>query len=885
MRVEVTPRQADITPGLPLLLSVTVWNTSTVIGGYALRVLGADPGWIDFADLGTPADAAGAGGEFSLFPDESRTLTVVVNPPEGLPAGPRRLAIQVRELTEPYGSTITELDLTVPEARVVRLRPDPLMVTAGKRGNFGVIVENNGNTQVHAALDGSDPEGQVHFDFEPPVVSLLPGERALVDMTARAKRRLLGQPVIRQLGLYLDEVAPEGFFEPEPTQPEGPKLRDEATALAQATFVQKPVISRGGISLFGLLAAVTVFALVITFALSRLVGQSAADRDLALQIAAAQNSSGAGGTSSVGGTVRLLTTGEPAQAVSVSVFNTTDMAVAVATTATAKDGTYKVANLPAGTYKLSFRGAGFVQLWYPGAASDSDATAVELDSNTARTGLDVVVGGVPASIGGKVVGDDVSAATLYLEKPAASTGTSVAASSVATTTGNSAGTNPPPDNGSAVVQSVPIASDGSFDLSNVPSPSIYDLVVVKPGYATATQRIDIGAGEKRSGLVITLAKGDGSIAGSVNSSDGPLEGVTITATTGQSTATTVSLSKGSTGGVGTFTLRGLATPASFTVVASKAGFASQTQTVTLAAGQELTGMAITLTKSSGSLSGDVTLLPSNKPAPGVAVTVTNGQLSVQTFSQSTGNVGHWTVGGLPLPGTYTVTLSRADLAAQTVSVSLDASGNVTPGSQGATVDAQGEIGVGMQSATAVVAGTVKQRVSATSTASVPVGEVSVMLTSGTSSYQVTTASVPSGSVGSFRIESLPPGTWTVSVQIAGTTPTSTILTLHAGDVKEFNPVLAAPASIAGRVTDSDGNAQGNWIVQAYKADEYPNVVAYSTKTDTQGRYSFPAVNAGSYVIVTRPNAGSAEAASIAISVDPSEQVTSPKGDITGADQS
>lgn len=873
MRVEVTPRQADIIPGLPLQLSVTITNTSAVIGGYALRVLGADPGWIDLADE-----------QVSLFPDETRTLVVVVTPPEGLPAGPRRLAIQVRELTQPYGSTIAELDLTVPAARAVRLRPDPLMVTAGRRANFGVIVENNGNTVVHAALDGSDPEGKVRFDFEPPVVTLAPGERALVDMTARAKRRLLGQPVIRPLGLYLDDVPVDAILLPEPTEPAPTPMRDESTALAQATFLQKPVVSRGGISLVGLLAAVTVFALVITFALSRLVGQSAADRDLALQVAAAQNASSTGGTSSVSGTVRLLTTGELAQAVSVSVFNASNMNVPVATTATAKDGTYKVDNLPAGTYKLSFRGAGFVQLWYPGAATDSDAKPVVLDNDTARTGLDVVVGGVPASVAGKVVGDDVSAATLYLEKPSVGgsggRGTTVAAEST-----QPISTNPPPDNGLPVVQSVPVASDGSFDLSNVPSPSVYDLVVVKAGYATATQRIDIGAGESRSGLVVTLAKGDGSIAGSVNSSDGPLDGVTITATTGQSTATTVSLSKGSSDGIGTFTLRGLPTPASFTVVASKAGFASQTQTVTLAAGQKLTGMAITLTKSSGSLAGDVTLLPSNKPAPGVAVTVTNGELSVQTFSQSTGNVGHWTVGGLPLPGTYTVTFSRVDLASQTVSVSLDAAGNVTPGSQGATVDARGQVAVGMQSATAVLEGTVKQRVSASSAAAVPVGEVTVTLTSGTASYQVTTASVPSASVGKFRIQALPPGTWTVSVQIAGTTPTSTILTLHAGDVREFAPVLAAPASIAGRVSDSDGNPQGGWIVDAYKASDYPNVVAYSTKTDAQGRYSLPAVNAGSYVIVARPNAGSAEAASIAISVDPSEQVISPKGDITGADQS
>ena len=65
--------------------------------------------------------------------------------------------------------------------------------------------------------------------------------------------------------------------------------------------MQKARLSRGLLSLLGLLFAATVFATVITIALSALVGQSAADRDLAIQVAAARNSDALAGSSSLGG--------------------------------------------------------------------------------------------------------------------------------------------------------------------------------------------------------------------------------------------------------------------------------------------------------------------------------------------------------------------------------------------------------------------------------------------------------------------------------------------------------------------------------------------------------------------------------------------------------
>jgi type II secretory pathway pseudopilin PulG len=861
MRVDVSPREAQVVPALPITISVSIANTSTVIGGYVIRVLGADPSWVELE-----------AGQISLFPDESRTVDVTITPPRGLAAGIRRVAVQVRELTPPHETTVADVDLTVPSADAVLLNLDPLAVTAGRTAAFTVLVENTGNTMLRARPAGEDPEGKVRFEFEPADLELAPGEHAVVDMRLKARRKLTGSPTVRTFNLYLDRFSPNAFFAAPDTAPSGPSREDE-DALATGTFLQRSVLARSALSLLGLLAAITVFAIVITIAVSRLVGQSAADRNLALQIAAARNSTTTSGTSGIAGTVRLLTKGTPVSGVTVVVFDAGNTSVPLATTATDSRGRYQVTNLAAGKFKIEYRGAGLVQLWYPGAATDADASTVTLATGQQQTGLDVSLGGVPASISGSVTGDDVSAATLYLETlgPPGSSSSQVSTNSVPS------GGAVSPIAGSAVVQTVPIGADGIFTLSNVPSPASYQLVVMKTGYATSTQQVDVAAGQVRTGVNILLSKGDGSIAGTVTAGSGPLGNATISATTGQTAVNTVTLTGNQ---AGTFTLRQLPTPASYTLVASASGYASQTLTVTLTAGQNLTGLAITLSSSSGKLSGAVSVQhPARAPTPatGVAVTVTDGQLTVRTETESTTDPGQWEVGGLPIPGTYTVTFSRADLATETVSVSLDATGRVTQGTLGSA-----GISVMMRSATAVVYGTVSQAGSSTScSGSTDLGEATVTLNSGTATYTVITASVPAARCGQYRVENVPPGTYTLTASAgSGTSPKSRVITLGAGDEARADFDLEAPASLSGVVETSAGDLLCGWTVDLYLQDQYPFTTLRTTTTPpvgsggtcTTGTFSFTDIPAGTYVISVGPAPGN-PVTTVRKTVQPSQQLT------------
>ncbi len=823
MRVTTSARVVEA-GGTPATVTVEIANTADIISGYVVRVLGADPAWVHVDDP-TP----------TLFPGSSVLVTVTLTPPPDLAAGVRRLAVQVRETTPPHHTAVTELELRVAEAPGSTVALDPVAVTAGRRASFGVTVQNTGNTTLEGAFTGSDPEGKIRFDFVPATVRLAPGESLSARLEVRARRPLLGSPLVRPLAVRLDGTVHE----------------------APGTLIQRAVLGRGAVSLVGLLAAVTVFAVVITVALSGVVNRSAADRDLAIQVAQSRDDAGAAGRATLAGTVRLITTGEPLPGVAVEAFAEDDPNTPLVTTATGDDGSYAIAGLADGTYLLRFRGAGYSDLWYPAAMDSAEAVAVEVRGGQSSPGADVSLGGLPASLSGTVEGDDVSAATVALQIPVEQLGDAaedVVTGAVEDTTAI----------GGAELRTVPVGADGSFELTGVPSPAVYDVVVTKPGFATEVQRVDLSGGEERGGITIRLREGDGLIAGEVRGAAGAIGGASVVATAGDSTARTVSLTEGA---VGSFTLRNLPTPGTFTVVVGAPGHAAQTLTLNLTAGQQLTGVSVTLGSDAGELFGQVTQLPGGVPAAGVTVTVSDGTTTLTTVTQSTGDTGSWRLGGLAVPSTYTVTFSRPGLAAQTVQAGLDGFGAITSGG-----DATGGVLVTMHPAGADLTGRITLR-DAVDDGVLPAGNVTVTAVSGPETYTVTSASQPDGQVGRFVLPQLPPGTYTVTASRPGSTPASTTVTLEAGVDRALDLELAAPASVAATVVGADGPVAGA-IVSLYRAAEYGTAAApvASGRSDDAGRIVFAELDAPEhYIVDVRLQAGAAPiGASPPITVEASE---------------
>ena len=834
MRVEVEPRSATIVPGQPTLLTIRVVNTGTVISGQRIRVLGADPRWVQLDQE-----------QLSLFPDAAGVAILTVTLPPGIPAGLRSVGVEVQELTPPQDRVVVDVELTVPAELGLKVGLDPVSVTGGKRATLGVTVDNIGNSPVDVDLAGTDEEAQVLFAFKPPGAILGPGERILATALLRAKRPFWGSPKIRPFKVNVG-----------PAQPPVSVI---------GTWIQKPLLTRGAIALIGLVLAITVFAAILTVSLSRVVGQSTADRNLALQVAqAGQNGAGGGGTSAISGTVSLLTSGMGVSGVTVEVFSASDSATPLASTATAAGGTYTFQGLAAGSYKLRFSGAGFTQLWYPSSLTPDNATPVQLSAGQKVAGVNVLLGGVPASLSGTVAGSSPDGATVTLEalvSAPTSAGTSAGSSATTTTTvpgnqmaGPTGGTTP------AVVTSVTVDGTGAFTLANIPSPSTYDLVVAKQGFATVTQEVDLGSGEKRTGIVITLVQGNGSISGQVNGPAGALGGATISATDGQTTVSTVSLTQGA---VGTFTLNNLPTPASLTLTISATGFATQTLSVSLASAQQLTGVTVTLASGAGSISGQVSLATGG-PATGVTVTVTNGQLTLTTVTLSSGTPGSYQVQGLPVPGTYTVTFSRADLVSQTKDVTL----NALPASNLTGIDATmvttgaslSGVVTTMNTTSCIPAVSDSTTTATTAPTSAPATPINVTLSSGTASYAVTTATT--GTTGAYAFDNVTPGTYTVSFSRQGGQPTTFIETLSAGSHATLSPTLPPAASICGVVYQTSGTATpgptstppagapaAQVEVQLFPANGFPGTPSQEVLSASNGSFEFDNVSAPETYIV------------------------------------
>lgn len=828
MHVDVAPRRVAVSPGMSSELLVTVTNTSEVIGGYSLRALGVDPEW---AVIDEP--------EPRLFPGESTTARLSVRLPEKSPAGDRGLSIQVTDLQDPANVVVEEAILEIPPAPRASIELDPPTLTAGSTGGFTATVHNDGNTTQLLRLDAVDPEARTTFTFTPAELQLAPDASAVVDLTVKARRPLVGDAALRPFTI----------------RAVGPQVDEKTPPPAVAgMFIQQPLFSRGLLGIMGLLVAITVFATIITIALSSIVQRSAADRDLALQVAQARETTAQDGRSEVGGSVVELSTGAPVAGVSVELFPADDPGMALITAATDDAGSFTFTRLPAGDFLLRVRGAGFAEVWYPTAGSAADATPLSLTDGQSIEGLEVIVGGVPATVSGTVVGVDVGGSTVRVELPL---DVAPLDGQVETVDGEAPA---PPTGGGALVRSVPISEDGSFEIADLPSPAVYDLVVSKPGFAPSAQRLDLAAGETRDGIELALLVGDGSIEGTISGPDGPIGGAGVVATSGQSRIETVSLTQDPLGG---FVLRGLPTPGSYTVVVAAEGYATATLSLSLTQGQELTGVSVVLGRDQGTLGGTVTV-PGGSPG-GVTVTVSDGATTLQTVTRSSGPVGSWELSGLRVPGDYTVTFSRSDLEPRVLSVSVDGFGMVTAGASSAA-----SIDVTMRSSTAVLTGRVSQ--TRGEGPAVPVGNVVVTISSGTVARIVTTASTPSGDVGQYRVENLPPGTYTVTFARSGTRTTSEIVVLSAAQVRTLNPVLVAPARITGQVTQGGEPLDGRtiWLYQAAEYGTGADPVA-QVVTDASGRYEIDDVEAPEhYVIDVRTTSGSVIGASAPFTLEASE---------------
>ena len=852
MHVTVLPDAIAVGRGRSAVIAVLVTNLSEVIDAYSIEVLGVDPAWVT---SGTP--------RVSLFPGESTQIDLVVSPPPDTPAAQRPITVSVRSENDADTFSLNDVALTIEAVAVSQITVDPPLITAGKSAEFGLIVTNTGNAPAAVRAFGVDPEELAGFRIEPPELVVASGSSAVVRVEASGGRAWFGTPRPRTFTLGVDA---------------------ETRLEAPATFIQRPRIPRWLISMAGLLAAATVFAFVLSHAFDRVVQEASVGDDVLDEALRSGEAGGAVVPANPGTVSGRLTTNtnaalaaaaagfrSPEQvtdpdaptssgcadaasnslgvaAVQIELFVEDEPDEPVATAATDDRGCFTLANLGEGTYKMLMSGAGYPDVWFvddgPGTSSPADASPIEVELGQESDLGEVQVGGIPVTVQGQVAGD-AAGATVTLVRPGV--------------------TDPDVP---AVVAEVTVGADGSFTLPDIPSPADLEMIVSKPGFATATRKVTLQPGGELGDISVQLTPADGQVTGSVFGPDGPLGGVEISATDGQYTVNTVTYTDGA---VGTFTLRNLAAPGRYTVTAEADGYVPETQTVVLEANQTLVTMpALVLTPATGVIEGSVFLESAAtgaiEPSGDVTITLTGGpdlEQTIRSFSGEGGLAGTYRFDGLPSPGTYTLTFAGGGAIPQVRVVDLD------PFAGGSTA-AVGAVELRLE----------ERRVEGVVTEDGGGGGVAgatVTLSDGAETRTLFSADDP---LGEFAFDDVPPGAYTLRAERAGAFATIVPITVEPGvPIPPVNLQLARQASLSGTIV-TDGPC--DVVIRLFPFGQFDSEPVDSV-VPSGGTYQFLAVDApeGYLVAVYTPSA-TEPLATTSVTSTPSADETIPTIDVSAA---
>jgi hypothetical protein len=121
------------------------------------------------------------------------------------------------------------------------------------------------------------------------------------------------------------------------------------------------------------------------------------------------------------------------------------------------------------------------------------------------------------------------------------------------------------------------------------------------------------------------------------------------------------------------------------------------------------------------------------------------------------------------------------------------------------------------------------------------GSVRVSLTNGNAVFTGYSADAAED-LGRFRIDRIPPGTYTATFSRAGSATSALLVTITSGLVTEQDVILAPQASISGQILE-DGVARPGSVVRLFKIEEFDTTVLAEVTTGVNGRYTFAGLEA------------------------------------------
>ena len=752
MRANLDQSELTASPAQPFVLCVGLANPSPVIDAISATVAGLPGATVS----STPAS-------LSLFPGTSGTLSLRVVLPKDFPAGHHQATVHLRSAVLPEDDLERLVQVDVAAAVGASLSVTPATRRAHRKGSFAIHCANEGNIAVEVSLSATDPERALHLSFQPGKLFVKPGAVGEATLNVRAPRQLFGSERARQVNVSANVAG---------AAPRDARAAVTATAIsreAQATYTQHPRVSRGLATACILAAIVGLWAAIFSFGLKSVLAEQPLAKSAPLSFFAPLSSSpphaGAGASlagfapkdfaplgaaGSISGTA--TSPGQPGGVgrLTVQAVELGPGGGAPATTATQANGSYQVAGLFPGHYKVSFSAPGFKTIWYGGASSERAAQVVEVGAESTLQNVDVVIHGLPGSIKGQVMTGELPSPPVRVTAVAVS---AVPSSATSPSQGGGYGAIVGGHAGHAI--SARAGTGGSFSFAHLASPATYELTFRSRHFLQTSEQVFVGGGQAAVANTVQLQANAGKIEGTVSDGGRPLGGVNVSASAGGNSFGAITPTEGP---VGTFSLTGLPTPATYLLTFTKAGYGTDTEAVDLGPGRAITKLQVALVGGAGSVSGRVSG-PNGQPLGGVGVTVGGLANPITTETLTAGNVGTYTLSGLPTPGNYALTFSRPGYASETVGVAL--------GSKGL---ARG-VDVTLPSALGQIFGHV-----ASAKTGAKLGGVSVVITDGSTKVQTTTT--PGGY---YALAELSAGTYSVTFSLPGYTSETALVQLGPGE--------------------------------------------------------------------------------------------------------
>ena len=719
LRADLLTTSVVAAPGALVSVELQVLNTTAVIEQVQVNVLGLDV-----------VEARSEPTTLTLFPNESARLMLHLRFRNQLASGDHTALIQVVGASTGAVSE-NELTVQVPPVPGIVVSLDPPLLRSGGSGSFTMTLANTGNTTLTLLVRAADADQRLKLAVDTPTVRLGPGETGSAKISARHRRPLKGDPAEHVLTVTAEQ--------------------GDVVSSGTARLVQKPIITPGIVTIFTLVLILGLWAVAMYFGVrAALAGpppMKAVPESWAEGVGIEQFDAIAVG-GSVTGKVSAASTAMPLPRITVEAFDPDGLLVTAA--ATDEDGVYTLGGLLPLEYTLRFRGTGVDELWYPDAPSQSGATKVFVAPDAVKPDIDVVVSGSAASVSGRVIaGDDdpidisITVTAVDLLEPVDPV-------------------------------TVTAAADGSWNVSGLVSPATYRVAASASGYDTVESTQVVGPGEELVVNTVRLPAAAGTIGGLVTDADGnALGAVEVTVQRGDLVTGTVTPTAGV---IGSYRVVDLPTPATYLVTFAAEGYSSETVAVRLGPGSSVGDLNVTLTPAFGTVAGTVTSSAGDLLG-GATVTVAGSGVEIVTSTFTSGEVGGYRVGELPMPGTYTVTVEFEGYGRETLQVTVNRDAPVATGNVSLTPNL----------------GRVSGRVTDVDTGDA-IGAAVVTISDGSLARETTTASAPLDARGRFSIESLEPGAYTVTVSVAGYLERTVLTEVGAGGLVNLPIALTAVSS-------------------------------------------------------------------------------------------